>query len=206
MTGGSDFAGDVSRRALLATGAATAGVLAFAVGGIGAEGSGSDDQRADARSRDRPRAAAASSDEQREFTARLAPENAVPGEDGYDPYGDPEAGGEATFRLDDDGDELAWTVGLSNIACVTGGHIHRGGPDENGPHLAELFNLPEPTDEVDGVFRENAFGEGDSCGEDENNCLAHGVTFDGLLDAMRSGDTYAQVHAVGDEVVRGQIG
>lgn len=205
MTGDSDVPLDVSRRALLTTGVATAGVLTLGVGGIGAEGTGTDGQYADVTSHNRPRAATARTDEQREFTARLAPENAVPGEDGYEPYDDPAARGEATFRLGDDGNELSWTVELSNIECVTGGHVHRGGPDENGPHLAELFNLSEPTGEVDGVFREGTFGEGDSCGEDENNCLPHGVTFDDLLDEMRSGNTYMQVHATRDRAIRGQI-
>lgn len=205
MPSDNNFTGDVSRRALLTTGVATAGVLTLGTGGIGAETSTNDEKSAKTASNDEQTAESVSADKQREFAAQMAPENAVQGEDGYVPYDDPDAQGEATFQLNDDGDALSWTVSLSNMRCVIGCHIHEGGPDENGSHLAELFNLPEPSGEIDGVFRENTFGEGDSCGADKNNCLPEDVTFDELLEKMRAGNTYAQVHAVDSEVIRGQI-
>lgn len=189
MTRKHDSTREVSRRTLL-TSAATAGAIVSGATAIGAGTAGGGEGTAD-------------SDEQREFAAVLSPENAVPADGDNLPYDDPAAHGEATFHLD--GDELFWSIELSNIRCVTGGHIHEGAPDENGPHVAELFNLPEKSDEIDGTFREGTFGEGDTCGDELQNCLNEGVTFDDLLEKMRTGNAYVQIHAADHEVIRGQI-
>lgn len=183
----SDFPVDATRRALLSSGVATAAGLTVGLAGSSAERGGGTTQ------------------EDREFTADLAPEKAVQGEDGYVPYDDPEARGTATLHLNQQERELSWTVELQNMRCVEGVHVHEGGPEENGPHIAELTNSDEPSGEVDGLFAEGTFGEGDTCTDEKQNCLPDGVTFDELVDAMRAGEAYVQVHAVDKQVIRGQI-
>lgn len=186
MTSDDSPSSTIPRREVLAA-AATGTVAVAGVGVIGARTTPGDGDR------------------QRRFTAELSPENAVPSAGENRPYDADDATGEATVELDESGSELTWTVTLSNVQCVTGSHIHRGSRGENGPHLAELFNLATPSEELDGARWTERFGSEDICGSDKNNCLSEGTAFDALVSAMRADETYVQTHMTDGRVIRGQL-
>jgi hypothetical protein len=70
------------------------------------------------------------------YVARLLGVNEVPAP------GDPDGVGAAALSFQSlvgsDFIELCWDLSFSNIATPTGGHIHRGAPDVNGPIVAEF--------------------------------------------------------------------
>ena len=91
--------------------------------------------------------------------------------------------GTATFRLSPDADTLSWVVSMTNTNNVIMAHIHVGGVDAAGPIALLLFsgtaiNNPPMT----GFVTRAAFTS------------PLGITFDALLDLMRSGGTYVNVH------------
>ena len=141
-------------------------------------------------------------DTQENFVAMVSPDNAVPADGNYQPYPGENARGMGVFTLVGDA-VVEYTVMLANVSEVTGVHIHQGGADENGPHLAELFN-GGPTEQITGLFLRHRLSAEDTCTSDPpgDNCLNEG--FEPLMSAVRAGDTYLQVH-IGNEVLRGQI-
>lgn len=137
--------------------------------------------------------------------------------DPEEPVESDDARGLALVGVDRTDSTLYWGTFLRDVADVTGVHIHRGGPDENGPHLAELYNTEEPTDEVNGYLDGGSFESGDACADGDfpapTNCITQPgqpsgppeeVTFEGMLEEIRSGETYVQTHT-SDGVVRGQL-
>lgn len=188
-----DSTDGVPRRTVLRRGAAVAGALTLATGTASA---------ADGRAG------------QTRFFSVQKPENAVAPDE---PTDQARARGLSLLALADDEESVRWKLFLDDVENVTGVHVHRGAADETGPHLVELFNPPEPTDEVDGFLDRGEFGVGDACTDedfpDPNDCITQAgqpagppedVTFEDVLAEIRSGDTYVQVHTESG-VLRGQI-
>ncbi len=134
----------------------------------------------------------------RNFRAHLNGESEVPAVD-------TRARGQATFQLGKDGSSIQYKVILANIENVRMAHIHLAPADANGPVVAWLYPPRPPAELIPGRF---------------NGILAEGVitddalvgpledmTIDDLLDEIRAGNTYVNVHTnqhPGGEV-RGQI-
>jgi len=105
---------------------------------------------------------------------------------------DSRAQGEAIFRVSADGSSVDFRLIASNIDNVIMSHIHCGNPGANGPIRMWLYPVIGPTG-----------APGPSGSGPQNGVLAsgtfnpRGVTCpDGtpLLDAMRAGRTYVNVH------------
>lgn len=109
------------------------------------------------------------------------------------------AQGQANFQLRESGDELRFKVIVANIEDVVAAHVHCAPSGQNGPVGVTLFS-GGPTSE-NGILAEGTITAPDP----ENGC--GWATVDDVVDAMRSGGTYVNVHTVtnpGGEI-RGQI-
>lgn len=131
----------------------------------------------------------------RNFRTHLSGDDQVP-----DPV-DTNAQGQATFQLDRAGGELRFKLNVANIEDVIGAHVHNAAAGENGPIVAFLFGDPftDPVT-VDGTLAQGTVTAGDVVGPIAGD-------FGALLDAMRSGNTYVNVHTVDHPPgeIRGQI-
>jgi hypothetical protein len=97
--------------------------------------------------------------------------------------------GQAIFQLSRDGSELSYRLIASNIENVVASHIHVGSATENGPVVAFLFGpVPPAGGRTDGVL-----ATGTITGADLVGPLA-GRPLSALIDAMRAGNTYVNVH------------
>jgi hypothetical protein len=94
--------------------------------------------------------------------------------------------GVATFTLSDDGNTLSWDVTTTGLNNVIAAHIHVGGAEVAGPIAFGLFAGPtvNPLSDpvISGSITRAAF------------VSPLGITFDGLIELMRNGDTYTNVH------------
>ncbi len=112
------------------------------------------------------------------------------------------AGGSCGFQLE--GGLMRYSVEVHGITGVVGSHIHVGAVGANGPIRVVLYPFPggpnfssTVTGDVSGVLMEGSFDAADLTG----------ITFEGLVSAMRSGQAYCNVHTAvnrGGEI-RGQI-
>lgn len=129
---------------------------------------------------------------QRNFRTHLNGRNEVPAVD-------TNAQGQVTFQLNRTKDELSYKLIVANIEDVVAAHIHCAPPDENGPVGVTLFSAGPTSDS--GVL-----AEGTVLGPDDGNGCGW-ETLDDVLEAMRSGDTYVNVHTVANPPgeIRGQI-
>jgi hypothetical protein len=93
------------------------------------------------------------------------------------------ATGTATFTLVDD--ELAWVIDMNNITNVTAAHIHIGGPEESGGILLGL-TPPVSNTRIEGSITEAEFDPPAAPNAD--------VTWDDLLELMRTDGAYVNVH------------
>jgi acyl dehydratase len=103
------------------------------------------------------------------------------------------AGGSAGFTLD--GDRVFFSVEVSQLDNVTMAHIHSGAAGTNGPIRVFLYG-PTPATSFNGRLAEGSFTAAD----------VTGVTFETLLEQMRTGQAYVNVHTTlypGGEI-RGQ--
>ncbi|WP_372910964.1 5'-nucleotidase C-terminal domain-containing protein [Salinigranum sp.] len=109
--------------------------------------------------------------------------------------------GRATFSLNDAATELEYRLTVANIDDVTAAHVHRGGPDENGPPVATLFDGPTTDGRQSGVLATGRLTESDLQGP-----LAE-RPFQALVDDLEAGDAYVNVHttAYPDGEIRGQF-
>lgn len=110
---------------------------------------------------------------------------------------DSRAQGEAIFRVNEDGSAVDFRLIASNIDNVIMAHIHCGRPGENGPIRMWLYPNIGPT----GVQGPNGSGPHDGVLASGTfnptgvTCPAANVgTLMPLLDAMRAGLTYVNVH------------
>jgi len=129
------------------------------------------------------------------FVARLSGANEVP------PVGSP---GSGTVGFSVQGNTVHYSMSVTGIEGVIGAHIHSGNASTNGPIRVVLFPGPsqppftDPSGPLDGYLASGSFTASD----------VDGITLEALLDEMRSGQAYINVHSArfpspGD--VRGQI-
>jgi len=109
-----------------------------------------------------------------------------------------QAQGQAIFRVDATGTSVDFRLIASNIFNVVQAHIHCGAKGSNGPIVQWLYPntaagpaLTGPTGRQSGVLASGTFSLTNVvCGPTSPNGLA-GVA---LLEAIRSGSTYVNVH------------
>lgn len=147
--------------------------------------------------------ASASSDASRNFIAPLSGGEEVP------PV-DTNATGVAHFKLSKDGTELEYKLIVANIENVLQSHIHCGAAGVNGPVVAFLYPSGPPPVLIPGRFN-GVLAEGTITTviprAPSPECPEGVANFEELLERMRSGDAYVNVHTTqfpGGEI-RGQI-
>lgn len=111
------------------------------------------------------------------------------------------ATGRAVFRLNLSGTALHFQLIVANIEDVTQAHIHLGPRGVNGPVAVFLFGLDPDGVTTNGILSKEAITDDD--------VISVGVlgTLADLLEEMRMGNTYVNVHTLahpGGEI-RGQI-
>jgi hypothetical protein len=111
------------------------------------------------------------------------------------------ARGEAKFRFSKEGDNLTYTLNLSNIKDVTAAHIQKGKKGENGLPIINLFTEPKKEDVTGTLYAE---------GKVEPYLLIgplKGKSVDSLIQLMQSEEAYVNIktkkHPDGE--IRGQI-
>jgi hypothetical protein len=135
---------------------------------------------------------------QRNFVAPLSGAEEVP------PV-ETRARGLAKFQLSKDGSEIHYRLIVANIENVVQAHIHVAPAGVNGPVVVWLYPAAPPAQLIPGRFN-GVLAEGTITGGDLVGPLA-GASLEDLVDAMRDGNTYVNVHTSqfpGGEV-RGQI-
>jgi hypothetical protein len=138
-------------------------------------------------------------DTKRTFVAQLSGAEEVP-------EVDTRARGQANFHLSQDGTALSYTLVVANIENVIQAHIHMAPIGVNGPVVAWLYPSGPPAMLIEGRFN-GVLAEGVITATNLVGPLA-GASLEDLIDAIRAGNTYVNVHTVqfpGGEI-RGQIG
>ncbi|WP_051288101.1 CHRD domain-containing protein [Alkalicoccus chagannorensis] len=111
---------------------------------------------------------------------------------------DSDAHGEASFTLNDDQDEVSYTLEVHDLTDVTMAHIHSGAEGEDGPVEVDFLGEDYEVQDVDGELASGTFGEDDLAGD---------MSWDELLEAMTDDMLYVNVHTeeYPDGEIRGQI-
>lgn len=129
--------------------------------------------------------------------------HAVLAGDNETPPVDTRARGLATFQLRSGGTKLEFKVIVANIQNVVGAHIHFALPGQSGPIVLPLLGnpfIPDPGVTLNGLLVEGTATAADVSGPFSGD-------LDALVAAMRSGQTYVNIHTVeyrpGE--IRGQI-
>lgn len=116
------------------------------------------------------------------FVAHLSGDNEIPARE-------TDATGQAKFQLNEEGTELSYRLIVSNIDNVVASHIHLGAADVNGPVVAFLFGpVPPGGGRSNGVLATGTITADDLVGP------LLGSELSDLLDAIRAGGTYVNVH------------
>jgi len=136
--------------------------------------------------------AVAKPDPQRNFVAPLSGAEEVPARDTA-------ARGLAKFQVSKDGTELQYILTVAKIRNVFAAHIHCGAAGVNGPVGVTLF-MGAP---AGGLFS-GVLAQATVTAPDPGNGCAW-ATLDDVVSAMRSGDTYVNVHT-NDGVAPGNTG
>ena len=113
---------------------------------------------------------------------------------------DTQATGKAEFKVREDGTELSYKVSVASIDKVSMTHLHVAPVGVNGPVVVTLCN-EAPGGAVDGVRAEGTIKAADLTGP-----LA-GMTVAELLDEIKAGKVYANVHTTDypEGEIRGQL-
>jgi hypothetical protein len=121
------------------------------------------------------------------------------------PSNDSRAQGQANFQLSRDGSEMSYKLIVANIENVTQAHIHLGPAGVNGMVIVWLYPAGPPAQLIPGRSQ-GVLAEGVITSDSLVGPMA-GQTLDDLLEQMRAGNTYVNVHTSqflpGE--VRGQI-
>jgi hypothetical protein len=124
------------------------------------------------------------------------------------PVRDVQGQGQAIFRLSEDGDSLAFKLNATNIEGVTQAHIHCGEPGVNGPVVAFLFGFDPAGVAPDGHLSSGTITNANVIPRAPSPACPDGVAnFDEMIERMRSGDAYVNIHTLtfpGGEI-RGDI-
>lgn len=138
---------------------------------------------------------------QRNFVATLSSNEVI------NNLSDSKARGNATFRLSKDGSQIQYKLIVANIQNVTMAHIHVAPAGTNGPVAVWLYPSGPPAQLIpgrsNGVLAEGIITEANIVGP----FAAAEDKMAALLDAMRAGNTYVNVHTsqVPSGEIRGQI-
>ena len=133
------------------------------------------------------------------FRAHLGGDDEVPAVD-------TRARGQAVLQLDRDGTALDYRLNVANIDDVLMAHLHLGQANENGPVVVWLY--PEdgpPPQPIDGRTQ-GTLATGTITQDELVGPLA-GADLGDLVDAMRAGEVYVNVHTESHPSgeVRGQV-
>jgi hypothetical protein len=117
-----------------------------------------------------------------------------------------DATGGAVFALTDEGTELEFALLVNAIEDVDQAHVHLGEVDEDGPVVVWLYPEPEADapelleGRFDGILTADAI-------TDEHVGDEAGGTIEGLVDEIRDGNAYVNVHteAYPEGEIRGQL-
>lgn len=124
------------------------------------------------------------------------------------PVRDTQGQAQAIFQLNEAGDALDFKLIVTNIEGVTQSHIHCGAPGVNGPVVAFLFGFDPAGVAPHGVLSEGTITNAQVIPRAPSPVCPDGVAnFDELIERMRSGDAYVNVHTLvfpGGEI-RGDI-
>lgn len=115
------------------------------------------------------------------------------------------AQGQAIFKLSADGESLSYKLIVANIEDVLQAHIHVAPAGVNGGVVAFLYPDGPPPVLIPGTSN-GVLAQGVITGDDLVGDLA-GMPLSALIDEIRAGNTYVNVHTVvnpGGEI-RGQI-
>ena len=127
-------------------------------------------------------AQASSAPEAQNFVAHLTGSDEVPSHD-------TRAVGQVKLQLSDDGTALQYRLISADIHNVIASHIHVAAEGVNGPIVVFLFGtVPPGGGRFDGVLAEGTVGAANFVGP-----LA-GQPFSALVDAIRAGNAYVNVH------------
>ncbi len=121
------------------------------------------------------------------------------------PPNDSLARGQAIFRLSADGEELDYRLIVANLDDVTQAHIHLAPAGVNGPVGVWLYPAGPPAQLIPGRSS-GVIATGTITAEDLVGPL-EGQDLSALVDAMRAGGTYVNVHTsqLPSGEIRGQI-
>ena len=121
------------------------------------------------------------------------------------PARDTAAQGQAIFQVNDDGTAISYKLNVANIENVTQAHIHLAPAGANGGIVAWLYPAAPPSQLIPGRSQ-GTLGEGVITAASLVGSLA-GQPLSALLDAMRSGGAYVNVHTsqFPPGEIRGQI-
>lgn len=134
----------------------------------------------------------------RNFTAHLSGAEEVPAVETL-------ATGQAVFQVERDGTALRYRLIVANVEDVLQAHIHLAPAGQNGGVVAFLYPPGPPPqlipERTDGVLQ-----TGTITADDLRGGLA-GASLDDLLEEIRSGDAYVNVHTTANPggEIRGQI-
>jgi hypothetical protein len=103
-----------------------------------------------------------------------------------------DAVGNAGFQLSLDGTRLRYVLLIGRLDNVTQAHIHLAPPGQNGPVVAWLYPSAPPAQPIPGEFN-GVLGEGVITAANLVGPL-QGQPFSALVDAIRAGNTYVNVH------------
>jgi hypothetical protein len=105
------------------------------------------------------------------------------------PSRDTPAHGRAVFHVSDDGTSVDYQLVVNDITNVRQSHIHIGQPGTNGPIVVFLYGpVAAGGGPIDGMIARGTFTAANMIGP-----LA-GHQFSELLEAMRTGNAYVNVH------------
>jgi hypothetical protein len=115
------------------------------------------------------------------------------------------AQGQAVFQLSRDGTELSYRLIVANIQDVLMSHIHMAPAGTNGGVVVWLYPSGPPPQLIEGRVS-GVLATGTITAADLTGALA-GQPLSALVDAIRAGNTYVNVHtsAVPSGEIRGQI-
>jgi hypothetical protein len=115
---------------------------------------------------------------------------------------DTRATGVAQLKLNQDETELSYRLIVANIDNVTQAHIHCGASDVNGPVVVFLFGLGL-AENPNGVLATGTITAGDVIPRPSSEVCPGGVAnFDDLVEKMRTGQAYVNVHTWTSQPVR----
>jgi hypothetical protein len=107
------------------------------------------------------------------------------------------ATGLAKFKLRGDGTELEYKLVASNIQGVTQAHIHCGAPGVNGPVVIFLFGFDPVGVDPNGILAQGTLTEAGLLPQPDSVVCPGGIAdFEDLIDRIRSGGAYVNVHTL----------